>query len=94
VGSLELDLSGIGWLIAGGESGSRRRPVELAWLRSLRDQCAAAGVPFHLKQIDKVAAIPPDLMAANGNPHKGSRSDLASRPVKFGLCSPGSSHQD
>jgi protein gp37 len=45
LGPLELDLSGIGWLIAGGESGpkARRRPVKLAWLRSLRDQCAAAG---------------------------------------------------
>jgi protein gp37 len=62
LGPLHLDLTGIGWLIAGGESGARRRPVDLAWLRSLRDQCGAACVPFHLKQVDKVAPIPPDLM--------------------------------
>lgn len=42
--------SGIDWLIAGGESGSHARPCYLAWLRSARDQCAAAGVPFFMKQ--------------------------------------------
>ena len=46
----ELDLTGIGWLIAGGESGPGARPVEEAWLTDLRDQCAAAGVPFFFKQ--------------------------------------------
>jgi protein gp37 len=50
------------WVIAGGESGPRRRPVNPDWLRSLRDQCAAAGVAFFAKQLDKVAPIPPDLM--------------------------------
>jgi protein gp37 len=52
----------IGWVIAGGESGPGRRPMNLAWMRSLRDQCAEARVPFFGKQIDKVRAIPPDLM--------------------------------
>jgi protein gp37 len=66
LGPLDLDLSGIGWLIAGGESGPRRRPIDLSWLRSLREQCAVASVPFHLKQIDKVAPIPPDLMIRDG----------------------------
>ena len=46
----ELDLAGIDWLIAGGESGPGARPVERAWLIDLRDQCAAAGVPFFFKQ--------------------------------------------
>lgn len=41
----------IDWIIAGGESGSHARPMHPDWVRSLRDQCAAAGVPFHLKQI-------------------------------------------
>lgn len=45
-----LDLSRIDWLIAGGESGPGHRPVHLEWLRQLRDQCAAAGVPFFFKQ--------------------------------------------
>jgi protein gp37 len=38
------------WVIAGGESGPHARPMHPDWLRSLRDQCAAAGVPFHFKQ--------------------------------------------
>ena len=45
-----LDLAGIDWLIAGGESGPGARPVEEAWLIDLRDQCTAAGVPFFFKQ--------------------------------------------
>ncbi|CAO3426567.1 phage Gp37/Gp68 family protein [Azospirillum argentinense] len=38
------------WIIAGGESGPKARPSHPDWFRSLRDQCAAAGVPFLLKQ--------------------------------------------
>lgn len=45
-----LDLSGIDWLIAGGESGPNARPLEPGWVRDLRDQCSAAGVPFFFKQ--------------------------------------------
>lgn len=40
----------IDWVVAGGESGPGARPCHPAWLRGLRDQCAAAGVPFHFKQ--------------------------------------------
>jgi protein gp37 len=40
----------IDWVIAGGESGSKARPVHPDWIRSLRDQCADAGVPFLFKQ--------------------------------------------
>ncbi len=46
----EVDLAGIGWVIAGGESGPGARPVQKEWLQSLRDQCAAARVPFFFKQ--------------------------------------------
>jgi protein gp37 len=45
-----LDLSGIGWVILGGESGPGARPMHPAWVRSVRDQCATAGVPFFFKQ--------------------------------------------
>ena len=41
----------IDWVICGGESGRHARPFDLAWARSLRDQCRAAGVPFFLKQL-------------------------------------------
>lgn len=40
----------IDWVIAGSESGQRSRPMEEAWVRSLRDQCADAGVSFFYKQ--------------------------------------------
>lgn len=45
-----LDLSGIGWVIVGGESGPRARPMASNWVRSIRDQCLAARVPFFFKQ--------------------------------------------
>lgn len=38
------------WVIAGGESGPRARPMHPDWARSLRDQCGDAGVPFFFKQ--------------------------------------------
>ena len=41
---------GIDWVIAGGESGPRARPMHPDWPRQLRDQCAAAGVAFFFKQ--------------------------------------------
>jgi len=40
----------IDWVIAGGESGPHSRPMHPDWVRSIRDQCAAAGVPFLFKQ--------------------------------------------
>lgn len=40
----------IHWVICGGESGPHARPMHPQWARDLRDQCAAAGVPFMLKQ--------------------------------------------
>lgn len=46
-----VDLSGIDWLIAGGESGRDARPMHPGWVRNLRDQCRAAAVPFFFKQV-------------------------------------------
>jgi protein gp37 len=45
-----LNLDGIQWVIAGGESGPNHRPIEADWVRDLRDQCATAGVSFFFKQ--------------------------------------------
>lgn len=47
-----LDLTGIHWAICGVESGPRRRPTNIDWIRSIRDQCSEAGVPFYLKQLE------------------------------------------
>lgn len=45
-----LDLRGVDWVIAGGESGPAARPMKPDWVRSIRDQCLATGVAFHFKQ--------------------------------------------
>ncbi len=45
-----LDLSGIHWMIVGGESGHGARPLHPDWVRALRDQCAASGTDFFFKQ--------------------------------------------
>ena len=45
-----LDLEGIAWVIVGGESGIRARPLKEEWVVSIRDQCCTAGVPFFFKQ--------------------------------------------
>jgi protein gp37 len=62
------DMGRVHWVIAGGESGPNARPAHPDWFRSLRDQCAAAGVPFFMKQMggarDKrgaLADLPEDL---------------------------------
>lgn len=45
-----VDLTGIDWVIAGGESGAHARPSHPDWFRELRDRCVADGRAFHLKQ--------------------------------------------
>ena len=45
-----LQLDGIGWVIAGGESGANARQLDPAWVVDLRDQCTSAEVPFFFKQ--------------------------------------------
>jgi protein gp37 len=51
LGSLpSLDLSGIDWVIAGGESGPRARAADPDWFRYIRDRCVSENVAFHFKQ--------------------------------------------
>lgn len=45
-----LNLSGIDWVIVGGESGPMARPIDKTWVTDIRDQCQQAGVPFFFKQ--------------------------------------------
>lgn len=45
-----LSLNGIHWVIVGGESGPRPRPMDIEWVRAIRDQCRLEGVPFFFKQ--------------------------------------------
>lgn len=59
---------GISWIIVGGESGHGARPMHPDWARGLRDQCAAAGVPFFFKQWGEFAPriVNPPVMTTNG----------------------------
>lgn len=69
LGSTALD-----WVICGGESGPQARPMHPDWVRSLRDECAAAGVPFHFKQWGEwLPADGPRVGAAFGRVDLGDR---------------------
>jgi protein gp37 len=46
----EIDLTGIHWVIVGGESGPGARPMQIDWVREIREQCKAQGVAFFFKQ--------------------------------------------
>jgi len=46
----ELDLTGIDWVIVGGESGPGAREMREEWVLDIRDLCLASGVPFFFKQ--------------------------------------------
>ena len=82
----EVDLAGIDWVIVGGESGPGARPLEKAWVVSIRDQCRAAGIPFFFKQWGGVRkskagryARRPDLRRAAGTVEPSRRFG---RPAK------------
>lgn len=71
----------IDWVIAGGESGPGARPMHPDWARSLRDQCAAAGVPFLFKQWGEFT---PGELADNPNyPGEGSAWRLDQRGQRW-----------
>lgn len=64
---------GIDWVIAGGESGTKARPMHPAWARSIRDQCAEAGVPFFFKQWGAWITPKADFWTIGAsNPYKGN----------------------
>ncbi|HUB88615.1 MAG TPA: phage Gp37/Gp68 family protein [Dyella sp.] len=63
----------IDWVVAGGESGPGARPMHPDWARSLRDQCASAGVPFFFKQWGEWA--PADDINAYGHARHGYWED-------------------
>jgi protein gp37 len=57
-----VDLTGIDWVIQGGESGHGKRPFNIDWAYTMRDICKAQNVPYFFKQIDKIQEIPEDLL--------------------------------
>lgn len=65
--AIRRDYERLDWVIVGGESGARARPMNADWARAIRDDCRWAGAAFFLKQMggrdkDKGGAIPDDLM--------------------------------
>ena len=78
IGSVgEVNLDGIDWVIAGGESGPKARPMWAGWARDLRDQCVNADVPYFFKQYGKLSnnPDPSDPTAKrNGGIAKGGRT--------------------
>jgi protein gp37 len=58
VGPVVYDLDVIDWVILEGESGRDARPAHPDWFRAARDQCVAAGIPFHVKQRGEFSEFP------------------------------------
>lgn len=58
-------LTGISWLIQGGESGPKKRPFNADWARHTRDVCNGTQTAYFFKQMDKVQEIPSDLLIRN-----------------------------
>jgi len=57
VGPIDLQLDQVDWVILGGESGPNARPCESEWMRSIKSQCRADGVPVFVKQLGKRADL-------------------------------------
>lgn len=55
-------IKGIGWIIQGGESGHNKRPFNLEWAHSMKEDCEGAKIPYFFKQIDKIQPVPENLM--------------------------------
>ncbi len=75
-----LDLSGIDWVIVGGESGFGARPMKREWVISIRKQCRKYGIPFFFKQWGGVHK------AAAGRKLDGRTYDEMPSPVAAGTA--------
>ena len=80
----------IDWVIAGGESGPRARPMHPDWARFVRDQCQKAGVPFFFKQWGEYV---PDIQYWQGrgilNPSVSNSKIISGEEPCFSLKKPG-----
>lgn len=88
----QLDLTGIHWVIVGGESKWGARPMHPDWVRSIRDQCLAAGVPFFFKQWGEWKPISEMPNGESGalyepaperDPEATRECRVATRPIRF-----------
>jgi len=78
-----LNLSGIHWVIVGGESGPAFRPMDPGWAREIRDQCVGQGVPFFFKQWSGFApkALGRELDGKIWNDYPEASPDRLRRPL-------------
>ncbi|MDR6771810.1 phage Gp37/Gp68 family protein [Azospirillum sp. BE72] len=81
---------GIDWVITGGESGPGARPSHPDWLRSIRDQCAAAGVAFFFKQWGEWA---PGECVLHTATRTEQTAELINEEWRFGSLSPQASQE-
>jgi protein gp37 len=90
-GSGTLKEMGLDWVIVGGESGSKARPMHPDWARSLRDECAAEGIAFFFKQrgewcweavrkgAEAIGLMPDGTMVAPGTPGAATLRKVGTR---------------
>lgn len=76
-----LDLAGIDWVIVGGESGHRVRPMDLEWARSVMRQCKEKGIPVFVKQLGTVWSKANGLGSGKGNHPEDWPEDLRVREM-------------
>lgn len=77
-----FDMTGIRWVIVGGESGPRARPMKPAWVDGIKRQCDAAGVAFFFEQWGAWGADGEKRSkSANGREYKGQVWDAMPQPV-------------
>lgn len=79
-----LNLDGIDWLVAGGESGPGARPMHPSWPRDLRDRCVAAGVAYFFKQW---GAYAPETVACSARSAATAlyvSPDATTKPARYG----------
>lgn len=63
---VDLSAPPVSWCITGGESGPGARPCDVAWIRSIRDQCKTADIPVFIKQLGSKPVGVPKLRSAKG----------------------------
>jgi protein gp37 len=81
------EAQGIRWVIVGGESGPGARPMHPDWARSLRDQCAAAGVAFHFKQWG--SCLPGDMEGEDERGNAAYNIDDVAQPIDYDMLGRG-----
>jgi len=91
-----LDLDGIDWVIVGGESGPKARPMRIEWVREIRDMCVENKTPFFFKQWGAFSRSAPgglwtvkfgtnSLLLCGSGPAVGKRRDIQNHPPHPGL---------